>query len=442
MRGAWLRGDWEGAEKIAVAEAAAADENDRLVWELDAATLLRANGRDADARAALDKAAETVGEWDEKAETLLSKEASATLYNLTALPYRGRGSDRIMLHTYRALNFLETGRNDDARVALNAAYRAQTEAVEANAEAIEAARENAAKNEVDLEKLSKEPDVASKLRAAENSLPEVAVYADYVNPFTTWLHGIYFLYAGTDVADRERARKSLSRVESMEPGNSFVAEDAARAEDAADPAEPPRTYVIFEYGTAPTLVEERADLLLPFPTGHGFTIAPVGIALPKLAGTQSPATPALTADGVPAQRVCDMKRVVKTDFENAYPGVLARTLTTAFVKTAASVAANFAASEYARRDGSAGSALIALGTMVGTSVATIASAEADLRLWQTLPDSFYVASFPTPASRCAEIFVGSRRIELALAPGRVNVVCVRTVGTEAAPRVSQFVLRK
>ena len=167
MRGAWLRGDWEGAEKIAVAEAAAADENDRLVWELDAATLLRANGRDADARAALDKAAETVGEWDEKAETLLSKEASATLYNLTALPYRGRGSDRIMLHTYRALNFLETGRNDDARVALNAAYRAQTEAVEANAEAIEAARENAAKNEVDLEKLSKEPDVASKLRAAE-----------------------------------------------------------------------------------------------------------------------------------------------------------------------------------------------------------------------------------------------------------------------------------
>ena len=80
--------------------------------------------------------------------------------------------------------------------------------------------------------------------------------------------------------------------------------------------------------------------------------------------------------------------------------------------------------------------------MVGTSVATIASAEADLRLWQTLPDAFYVASFPTPASRRVEIFVGSRRFETALKPGRVNVVCVRSVGTEARPRIAQFVLRK
>ena len=37
-------------------------------------------------------------------------------------------------------------------------------------------------------------------------MKDVRALSDYVNPFTTWLHGVFFLHAGTDASDSERAR--------------------------------------------------------------------------------------------------------------------------------------------------------------------------------------------------------------------------------------------
>lgn len=417
-----------------------ASANDRLVWELDAASVLRGAQKKREAQQALEKAAETLAHWDAQAEILISKEAAATVSDLSALPYRGRSSDRIMLQTYRALNFLETGKRDEARVALNAAFKAQSEAVERNAEEIKAAQENAEKESVDIAGLREKPDVAAALDRKKSPLAGVAVYADYVNPFTTWLHGIYFLRVGTDGGDFERGRKSLNRVAQMEPGNAFVRDDCnampAQLEKVAT------TYVIFEYGIAPSLKESRVDLFLPVPTGRGnFTIAPVSIALPELSREQATTIPLMAANGVPAQMLCDMNRIVKTDFENAYPAILSRTLTTAFLKTAASVAANFAAQEYARRDGSAASALVALGTMLGSSVLTYATSEADVRAWQTLPESFSIVRLKTPETRQITVSVAGRSREVKLIPGQVNCVLVKSLGIANEPSIAQFILK-
>lgn len=441
MRGAWGTGNFAHAEKIVAEAAGTADANDRLIWQLEHAAVLRGMQKNAEAQDVLEAAAATLEAWDEQAEVLISKEAAATFSDLSALPYRGRGIDRIMLHTYRSLNFLEAGKTDAARVALNAAFQAQSEAVERNREYIRAACENAEENEVDLAGLADNQSVANAIEEGKNGLAEFAAYADYVNPFTTWLHGIYFLHAGTDSGDYERARKSLERVAQMEPQNSFIREDIEATK--AVPDDEPITYVIFEYGLAPTLVVSRTDLFLPIPTGRGnSTIAPVCIALPKLSRHVSAGVPVMRANDIPAQTVCDMNRAVKTDFENAYPAVLARTLTTAFLKTAASVAANIAAEEYARRDGSAAASLVALGTVIGTSVATYASTDADVRIWQTLPENFSIVRMPTPESRRLRVEVAGRRVETELLPGKVNVVFVKAVGFALEPRVNQFILKK
>lgn len=441
MRSAWIQGNFAHAEKITAEEAESASEEDRLLWQLEHASVLRGMQKNEEAQHALEEAAKTLEAWDEKAEILLSKEAAATLSNLSALPYRGRGLDRIMLHTYRSLNFLEAGKIDATRVALNAAFQAQSEAVERNAKSIEAAQTTATENDVDLADLKKNQSVANAIEIGKSGLSGFSAYADYVNPFTTWLHGIYFLHAGTDASDRERARKSLVRVAQMEPENTFVYEDIKLAEKAV-PEDDAITYVIFEYGVAPTLSLVRADLFLAIPTGTGSsTIAPVCIALPKLSREHSAGLPVMRANDVPAQTVCDMNRAVKTDFENAYPVVLARTLTTAFLKTAASVIANTAAQEYALRDGSAAASLIALGTMIGTSVATYATTDADLRTWQTLPEYFSVARIPTPKSRCVTVEIAGHRTTTKLLPGKVNVVVVKSVGFALEPRVNQFILK-
>lgn len=440
MREAWRSGNFPLAEKIASQEAASSSANDRLIWQLEYATVLRGMQKNSEAQRAFDAAAQTLDAWDERADILISKEAAATLTNLSALPYRGNGVDRIMLQTYRALNYLEAGNPYSARVALNAAFRAQSDAVELNRKNIEAAQESARENSVDLRSLENELEEAAAMAKENNSLPEFAVYADYVNPFTTWLHGIYFLHAGEDDADRERARKSLERVARMEPRNTFVAEDVEVAKNT--PGDAPVTYVIFEYGTAPTLSTFRIDLFLTIPVGKNSTIAPVCIALPRLSRTRSDGVPAMRANGVPAQILCNMNRVIKTDFENAYPAVLGRTLTTAFLKTAASVTANIAAQEYAKRDGSTAASLVAFGTILGTSIATYASTDADVRIWQTLPEYFSVVRLPTPASRRITVEVAGHRAETALLPGKVNVVFVKSVGFALEPRLNQFILSK
>ena len=462
LRANWQTGDFREASALSGKALASASEGDALVWCLDHASALRAAGDSVAATAEFDRAAELVAAWDEKPETLLSREALAALTNPAALPYRGRGSDVIMLHTYRALCFLENGNADAARTALNAAYEAQREAVEKNAAAIERARKEAKDGGANSEKLIREGGLDSALAAQEKDLEGVRVLSDYVNSFTTWLHGVFFLHAGTDSADTERARVSLSRVAKMYPKNSDVHEDLKLAQRGAR-AGTPLTYVVFESGIAPTIGETRVDTMLPIPTGRGyFTPTPVSIALPKLvlsserkywgvfpfaSGAYAPgdaapeAVPALRANDVPASEICDMNSVVRTDFDNAFPAVLARSITTAFFKSVSSAALNAVGTEYARRDGGAGAAIVSLATVIGTSVYTYASTGADVRCWQTLPQNFSLVRLPTPESRRVVVRVGSRSREVELLPGKINLVLVKSTGEFGPLVIGQGVLK-
>ena len=468
MRAHWTAGNFAEAERIAAEAAAGASEKDALVWQLDHASTLRAAGRRKEAAAAFEEAAGTLEHWDEQAEILLSKEALASITNLSALPYRGRSSDAVMLHTYRALTYLELGKSDSARVALNAAYRAQQDAVARNEKEIERAQEEAREHAVSSEKLAADSSLKSALAAQNAALADVQVLADYVNPFTTWLYGIYFLHAGTDAGDLERARKALDRVAQMYPNNTAVKADLAQCSRAIAGAGTAAargsgiTYVVFESGLAPTLGLVRVDTMIPIPYGRGrWTPTPVSIAFPKLVvsdqrrywgvipfagGTYSAGTararpvPALRANDVFAEEICDMNSVVRTDFDNAFPAILTRTLVTAFVKSAAGAAANAVALEYSRNNRNAGASLVALATIVGTSAYTYGSSGADLRCWQTLPQNFSVARLETPADGKLTVRVGGRSRTIYLVPASVNLVTVKTTGERGIPVISQAAL--
>lgn len=465
LRANWAAGNLAEAAAVAGTALEGADENDALLWRLERGATLRALGNADASSEEFERAAETATRWDETPDVQLSAEALAALTNLSALPYRGRASDLIMLHAYRALNFLEAGRRDSARVALNAAYQAQRDAVERNEKNIEAAREEAEKNDVDVPALAERCGLDEKLDAQRKELSGVRVLADYVNPFATWLHGVFFLHAGTDGSDAERARVSLSRVAEMYPENEYVADDLALAEHRGVPAaeDDALTYVVFESGLAPIIGSVRVDTMLPIPTGRGnFTPVPVSIALPKLVlsnerkywglfpivsgshprGDAAPRpVPALRANGFCASEICDMNSVVRTEFENAYPATLARTLVPAFLKSASSAAANTVALEYARRNGGAGGALLALATIAASSIYTYASSGADERCWQTLPQNFSIVRMKTPASRRITIEVGGRSREVELVPAKVNLVCVKTTSANGPLVVSQSALK-
>ena len=69
----------------------------------------------------------------------VSREALATVTNLKNLPYEGFAYDKIMMNTYKALNYLELGDFERARVELNRAYERQKDAIHINSKRIEKA---------------------------------------------------------------------------------------------------------------------------------------------------------------------------------------------------------------------------------------------------------------------------------------------------------------
>ena len=122
--GSWKHGDLAAAEKEATLKAdKEAGGKDAVIWRLEQAAILRAQGRYAESNKAFDEAQAKIDEYAEQAKVKLGAETAAMFSNLANLPYRGRAYDGIMLNTYKALNFLALHDLDKARVEIIRAYQ-------------------------------------------------------------------------------------------------------------------------------------------------------------------------------------------------------------------------------------------------------------------------------------------------------------------------------
>ena len=159
-----------------------------------------------------------------------------------------------MLNTYEALNYLALGEPDKARPELIRAYERQQDAVEENKKRIEKIQDEAASdtNSVAIEKAQQDPKFQSAIQSNYTYLDNLKAYADYVNPFTVYLDGLYFMANATDASDLERAHKSFERVQGFIGNNDYIKQDLG-AVDALMNGKPlaPTTYIIFETGCAP-----------------------------------------------------------------------------------------------------------------------------------------------------------------------------------------------
>ena len=72
---------------------------------------------------AFDLAEARVNDYEEQAKVKVGSEVGAALTNQATLPYRGRAYDKVMMDTYKAINCLQLGNKDRARVELNRALQ-------------------------------------------------------------------------------------------------------------------------------------------------------------------------------------------------------------------------------------------------------------------------------------------------------------------------------
>jgi hypothetical protein len=341
-----------------------------------------------------------------------------------------------MLNTYKALNYLALGEADKARPELIHAYQRQQDAVDANKKRIAEAQAavDQSKDKAAIERAQNDPQLQSQITTATANLDSVKVYANYVNPFTVYLDGLYFMADASDASDRERARKSFERVNEFVPGNTYVKQDLTLANDVmAQKSLLPTTYVIFETGCAPQRGQVRIDIPIIV-----FKVSYVGVAFPTLQ-FQGNYMPSLTvvADNhsFPTELVGSMDSVITSDFKNEEPAVVTKTIAATVIKAVAAYAANDAV-------GQAGGDLGGLLAQIGTAVYQAAVNIADERTWTTLPKEFQIARVPTPADRKIDLITPSGvKTSVNLEPGTVNVVYVKSINAVTPMLVSQFKLK-
>ena len=440
----WRAGNLPGAVAEARSKAGKNVHNkDSIIWHLEAGAVLRAAGQYNDSNLVLDEAQAEIDAYAQKAKVRVAQEAGALLSNQAELDYEGRAYDGIMLNTYKALNYLALGDLDKARPELIRAYQRQQDAVEENKKRIEKTQSavEESKDRATIERAQNDSKLQSQLSASTANLEGVKVYADYVNPFTVYLDGLYFMANAADASDLERAHKSFERVAAFAPANSYVKDDLA-AVDGLIQGHPltPVTYVIFETGCAPERGQIRVDI--PIIVSR---VSYVGAAFPTLS-LQDNYQPSLmvSAGGgqVPAATVASMDGIISLDFKNELPVIITKTIASTVTKAVAAYAINDAARSSGGSDVGLGNNIAGLLTQVATAAYQIAVNIADTRTWTTLPKEFQVARLPTPADRKLEVFTPNGfRMAVTVGEGTVNVVYVKAISATTPLLVSQFKLK-
>lgn len=398
--------------------------------------------------AAFDRAEERINAYDREPEVRLGASSLALLTNLANLPYEGRAYDRILMHGYKALNYLQLGERDAARVELNRALQRQRDALAGNAARLAEAESAASELRsgrvtdregnravYDISRTTSDADARRRLSAVDSTVrARIRPYGDYVNPFVVFLDGLFFLTQAEDRSDLERARLSFERVATFAPDNPYAAADAAMAEAAAEGRLPEGlTYVIYEAGVAPFREEIRLQLPLYLVTDK---VSYVGAAFPYLRFSEGrPPVLNVTADGVthPSALVCSMDSVIASDFRNEWPAVVTKTLVGTALRASLDAAMQRKAKE---KLGERGQAFFEILTAVIQDSTNIA----DTRTWRSLPQEFHTVRLATPADRKLVLSAGGVSQTVDLSPGRINLVIVKLMDPGSPLLVNQGVL--
>lgn len=439
FRQAYGRGDMEAScrviGEILEDEAGKDDARNALTVLLEAGATFRTAGYFAQSQQILTRAERIYDRWQQMARFSVSREGVALLTNPATLPYRGTGSDILMVNTYQALNELQAGNIAGARQPLMRLDIHQKDAVSANAEEIAKLRE-AEKKSKDRAAIAKTA-ASSQVKTATDQLlaelPDTRGYDLYVNPFAEYLFAFYHLHAGVDAADREMARFRMARALSMAPDNTALRQDHDRL--SAGAPVPPSVYLFHENGMAP--YREEFTLTLPIYAAH--TLSWVSIALPKLRTDTNCASFAKVAGGgteARAELLCDMDAIVSKEYQNAYSGILTRAIASATAKAVAAYAANYAAEQ-------SGNAFLQIGTILGTLAYQVGTNVADTRSWIARPKHFGVARIDLPEDRSVAVKQDGRIIKTLQIPddGSIWVVYLRTMHRGSKPSVHLFRMR-
>lgn len=352
----------------------------------------------------------------------------AVLINDAILDYQGTEYDGIMVNTYKAMNFWQEGKSDLARIEFNRALDRQRRAKERFAAEIQKQKLELEKKQeqenkkalargkanpkdknipaMDIDKNVNNPEIDTILRERYSSLYAFQTYPDFINPFTTYMAGLFFM----SEKDYSKAANLLKETYGMVGKNAVVQNDFVNIEKILDGEknDTPHTWIIFENGLGPEKEEFRIDLPILLLTDK---VKYSGIALPKLKFRDQAYPNLIVGSNGPNQcktsMLASMDQVVQTEFKKEYPAIVTRAVFSTLVKTYGQYLAQ-------KRFGDLGG--FAAGILQGLTTT------ADIRIWTALPKEFQLAKIQTPADGILELEIpGGDKINITV-PMKKNVL--------------------
>ena len=396
-------------------------QGEDLLWALQLGTVERIRRDYRKSTEYFDKAEDMLKFYDEQSK--IGDAVGSTIASDNIVPYKGQEYDGVMINVYKALNFMAEGKMDLARVEFNRALDRQRRAKEKFSEEINKLKSELEKKQ-QQDKFSKSnvenPKTYELLAQKYPNLYEFEAYPDFVNPFATYLAGIYFNLVG----DYSKAVYLLKESYGMVGNNGYIAEDLSITEEILDGKGrlENTVWLIFENGLGPVKKEFRLDIPLFVATNK---VKYVGIALPKLE-FRDRAYPYLVAEAdgkdYKTRLVSDMDRVIQTEFSKDFKGILIRAIISATAKTVA---------QYALEKQNSNASSMASLFM---AVYSYASTAADVRIWTTLPKNFQVARFKKPKNGKLKIIPpGSIPLDIDIPDCNNAIVYVRIISNQAVP---------
>ncbi len=440
----YVSGAYQAAADAALSSAGglATTSKPELLWSLQAGTALTASGQFALSNQVFD-AAENLAK-EEDTEHLVRKgfeKLTSTLVNNNLNRYSPAVYDGVMINTYKALNNIFLSDAQNARIEFNRAADRQRRAEEhfrSKIEALKQKQAEAAKTaQVSTNNTgSPVPDRDHAEQTVYQAFPELAewqVYPDFVNPYTDYLHGLYFMLGGADKDDLGKARDSLRRVAGMNPKNPAVKTDLQVVDNLIrgkwrKQKLNPAVWVIFENGLGPQVEE----LLIPIPLFVvNDKVEYSQLALPKLKLREQAYSHLELFSGKRSlgktEQLASIDRVVQTEFKREFP----LKVTEAVISTLTKGAIQY----QARKEGGLAGALAA-------GIYQAVTTRADTRIWTALPKEVQVARVRRPADRKLTIKGPGLQapLEIELPDSQFSIVYVKAVapGTQPAYQIAGY----
>jgi len=428
--------------------------NDRLCYLLERATVLHTKGDFARSTREFFEAEKVMRHHDEKAIISLSDTAAgaaAFLVNDKAMPYGGEGFEKILLHTYLALNYLLQHDLEGARVEVRRAYERQKEERRRKESRLDKARERAHADGIAYDRMMKQ--VRQRRRGDQALLRNVGNV--YQNAFTSYISSLIYELNG----EPNHAYVDCKQIYGFNPRSRLAQEGLLRYSEELgfhdDHEKWKRTFpgvrregrgpgtgwlvVLYQCGMAPVKKEEKLTLLVPdrAPRAKGEKARPlmVAFAFPRYESRSNPVASArVHVDGRllgETETLADVDRMARRFLWDRMPVIVAR--------QAVRTAAKLAGQHYARKEGGG------LGWLAA-ALFTAVSEQADLRCWLTLPRSLQALRASVPAGdhevRMALVSAGGSalseiRKRVTVRENGMTLINLRTVG--AAGRASVVV---